>query len=84
MLGIFTRFPCFVSGPLTASQYDFSIGQLFYYILPPPILPDPEFKGLAFTANEAEKKMSIPRFSHKIQSWILALLKNLHIGLHIL
>jgi hypothetical protein len=84
MLGIFTRFPCSVSGPLTTSQYDFSVRQLFYYILPPPILPVPKFKGLAATANEAEKKNSVPPFSHKMQSWISALLKNLHIGLYIL
>lgn len=56
MLGIFARFPYFVSGPLTTSQYDFPIRQLFYYILPPPFPSAPEFKGLAVTANEAEKK----------------------------
>jgi hypothetical protein len=63
MLGIFIKFPWFVSGPLTTSQYDFSVRQLFYYILPPPILPSPEFKVLAVTANEAEKNFSTAFFS---------------------
>jgi hypothetical protein len=70
MLGIFTRFLCFVRGPFTTSQYAFFICQLFYYILPPPILPVPEFKGLAVTANEAEKKnFSAAFFSQNAGFW---------------
>jgi hypothetical protein len=68
---------------LTTSECNFSIRQLFYYILLPLILPAPEFKGLAVTANEAKKNVSTA-FSHKMQSLILAQLKNLHKGLHIL